>query len=88
MMRLLAILLGIFGVGLAGFYMWLQSRQVSDSYRIMQLQQEYATWFEVKRRVELEWGRLQAPDRLQAVARGRFQLREARESERWFLEEP
>uniref|UniRef100_A0A832EC65 Cell division protein FtsL n=1 Tax=Desulfacinum infernum TaxID=35837 RepID=A0A832EC65_9BACT len=88
MMRLLAILLGIFGVGLAGLYMWLQSRQVSDSYRIMQLQQEYATWFEVKRRVELEWGRLQAPDRLQAVARGRFQLREARESERWFLEEP
>lgn len=87
-MRLLAIVLGFFGVALAALHMWLQSRQVSDSYRIMQLQQEYATWFEVKRRVELEWGRLQAPDRLQAFARSRFQLREARESERWFLEEP
>ncbi len=87
-MRFLAIVLGLFGAVLAGVYMWLQSRQVSDSYRIMQLQQEYATWFEVKRRVELEWGRLQAPDRLQAFAGSRFQLREARESERWFLEEP
>lgn len=87
-MRFLAIVLGLFGAVLAGVYMWLQSRQVSDSYRIMQLQQEYATWFEVKRRVELEWGRLQAPDRLQAFANRRFQLREARESERWFLEEP
>lgn len=86
-MRILAVLLGLFGAGLAALNLWVQSRQVSDSYRIMQLQQEYATWFEVKRRVELEWGRLQAPDRLQALARGRFQLREARESERWYLEE-
>lgn len=86
-MRFLAVLLGLFGAGLAALNLWVQSRQVRDSYRIMQLQQEYATWFEVKRRVELEWGRLQAPDRLQALAHGRFRLREARESERWFLEE-
>lgn len=87
-MRLLAAILAVFGLGLAAFYMWLQSQQVSDSYRIMQLQQEYAKWFEVKRRVELEWGRLQAPDRLQSFAHHRFQLREAREGERWYLPEP
>ncbi len=86
-MRFLAVLLGLFGAGLAALNLWVQSRQVSDSYRIMQLQQEYATWFEIKRRVELEWGRLQAPDRLQTLAHGRFRLREAGESERWFLEE-
>jgi len=87
-MRALAVILGVLGVGLAAFHIWLQSGQVTDSYRIMQLQQEYAKWFEVKRRVELEWSRLQAPDRLQSFAHSRFQLREAREGERWYIPEP
>ncbi|MGQ9483571.1 MAG: hypothetical protein ACUVSA_00970 [Desulfosoma sp.] len=87
-MRFLAILLGTLGVGLSAFFMWLQTQQVNDSYRLMQLQDEYTMWFEIKRRVELEWGRLQAPDHLRSLARNRFRLREARESERWYLSEP
>lgn len=87
-MRFLAILLGTLGVGLSAFFMWLQTQQVNNSYRLMQLQDEYTMWFEIKRRVELEWGRLQAPDHLRSLAHNRFRLREARESERWYLSEP
>ncbi|MEJ5348318.1 MAG: hypothetical protein WHS46_06485 [Desulfosoma sp.] len=87
-MRVLLILLGVIGIGLAASYMWLQTRQVSDSYRLMQLQQEYGKWFEVKRRVELEWGRLQAPDSMRSLAHSQFRLREPRETERWYVPEP
>ncbi|ROQ93247.1 hypothetical protein [Desulfosoma caldarium] len=87
-MRIMVILLGFIGVGLAAYSMWLQTQQVNDSYRLMQLQEEYSRWFEIKRRVELEWARLQAPDHLRSLAHSRFRLREARENDQWYVLEP
>lgn len=87
-MRFWAILLATLSVALSAFYMWLQTQQVNDGYRLMQLQDEYTMWFEIKRRVDLEWGRLRAPDHLRSLAHNQFRLREARASERWYISEP
>jgi hypothetical protein len=66
--------LAAFGFALALVFVWLQTQQVRDGYRLTRIQSEYHKQLDLKRKLELDWAQLTAPGRLEKLAREHFEL--------------
>lgn len=55
-------------------FVWLQTQQVRDGYRLVGLQTEYTKQLDLKRKLELNWAHLTAPRHLEEMARNRLRM--------------
>ena len=66
--------LAVSGFILALTFVWMQTQQIRGGYRLAQAQSEYHQQLNLKRKLDLTWAQLTAPQRLTQLARAQFQL--------------
>lgn len=66
--------LAVSGFLLALTFVWMQTQQIRGGYRLALAQSEYHQQLDLKRKLDLTWAQLTAPQRMAQLARTQFQL--------------
>jgi len=69
-----ARILVLTAVLMGGVFVWLQTQQIADGYRIVQLQTKYRKALSLHRKLELSWNRLRSPYALERLARDQLKM--------------
>lgn len=73
--RLWSWILALSAFAGALMFVWLQTQQIDDGYRLAQLQTEQRKHLEVNRKLRLTWVGLVSPGHLEQIARTRLHMK-------------